>query len=136
MRWGIETNYNAQKNYLQIECFSGTKVNSILQDFYAAVFIGNLQSILANSCQSKIKKKTSRRKFKYKMNRNMAIGIMKNRIPRLMLNRFPEKTLKEITQLQMKFYEPIRPGRSFPRIRKTKKLSGKYQTEPNYKRAL
>ncbi len=136
MRWGIETNYNAQKNYLQIECFSGTKVNSILQDFYAAVFIGNLQSILANSCQSKIEKKTCRRKFKYKMNRNMAIGIMKNRIPNLILNRFPEKTLKEITQLQMKFYEPIRPGRSFPRIRKSKKLSGKYQTELNYKRAL
>ena len=81
-------------------------------------------------------KKTCRRKFKYKMNRNMAIGIMKNRIPNLILNRFPEKTLKEITQLQMKFYEPIRPGRSFPRIRKSKKLSGKYQTELNYKRAL
>ena len=48
-RWGIESNYNAQKNYLQIECFSGTKVNSILQDFYATVFIGNLQSILVNS---------------------------------------------------------------------------------------
>jgi hypothetical protein len=135
-RWGIETNYNAQKNYLQIECFSGTKVNSILQDFYATVFVGNLQSILANSCEKRIEKKTRHRKYSYKINRNMAIGIMKNRIPKLFIGPCPEKILHEIIELQMKFYEPIRPGRSFPRIRKTKKVCGKYQTEMNYKRAL
>lgn len=135
-RWGIETNYNAQKNYLQIECFSGTKVNSILQDFYAAVFIGNLQSILANSCQKKTQDKTSHRKHKYKINRNIAIGLMKNRIPKLFLDHSPEKALREIIEQQMKFFEPIRPNRTNPRKRQSRKLSGKYLTELNYKRAL
>lgn len=135
-RWGIETNYNAQKNYLQIECFSGTKVNSILQDFYAAMFIGNLQSIFANSCAQKVEKKTSKRQYKYKINRNIAIGIMKNRIPRLLLGLFPHKVLNEIMTLQLKFFEPIRPGRSNPRKRITRKVRGKYHTELNYKRVL
>ncbi len=135
-RWGIETNYNAQKNYLQIECFSGTKVNSILQDFYATIFIGNLQSILANSCEKEIEKKTSHRKHEYKINKNIAIGLMKNKIPRLFLDRSPERVLEEITELQMKFFEPIRPGRTNPRRRRPRKLSGKYQTELNYKRVL
>jgi len=135
-RWGIETNYNAQKNYLQIECFSGTKVNSILQDFYATVFIGNLQSILANSCEKKAGRKTIHRKYKYKINRNIAIGLMKNKIPKLFLDHSPEKVLREITELQMKFFEPIRPYRTNPRKRQSRKLSGKYQTELNYKRAL
>lgn len=135
-RWGIETNYNAQKNYLQIECFSGTKVNSILQDFYATVFIGNLQSILTNSCQEKVEKKTYDRKYKYKINRNIAIGIMKNKIPKLLLDKSPSKILKEITELQLKFFEPIRPNRSNPRKRQTRKIRGKYHTELNYKRVL
>jgi len=135
-RWGIETNYNAQKNYLQIECFSGTKVNSILQDFYATVFIGNLQSILANSCQKKVEGKTRSRKYKYKINRNMAIGIMKNKIPTLFLNPYPEIILLEITEQQMKFFEPIRPDRSNPRKWRSIKHHGKYLTQSNYKRVL
>jgi len=135
-RWGIETNYNAQKNYLQIECFSGTKVNSILQDFYAAIFIGNLQSILATSCEKKVEQKTGHRKYKYKINKNVAIGLMKNKIPRLFLDRFPEKVLKEITEQQMKFFEPIRANRTNPRKSQVRKMRGKYQTELNYKRVL
>jgi hypothetical protein len=135
-RWGIETNYSAQKNYLQIECFSGTKVNSILQDFYATVFIGNLQSILANSCQKKVEGKTRSRKYKYKINRNMAIGIMKNKIPTLFLNPYPEIILLEITEQQMKFFEPIRPDRSNPRKWRSIKHHGKYLTQSNYKRVL
>jgi Transposase DDE domain len=135
-RWGIEINYNAQKNYLQIECFSGTKVNSILQDFYASIFIGNLQSIIANSCEKDVAKKTSHRRYKYKINRNLAIGLMKNKIPKLFLDRFPERIIEEIRELQMKFIEPIRLGRINPRNRRSKKISGKYQTELNYKRVI
>ncbi len=135
-RWGIETNYNTQKNYLQIECFSGTKVNSILQDFYATVFIGNLQSILVNSCEEKAARKTHTRKYKYKINRNMAIGIMKNKIPKLFLDFHPEIIVEEIITQQMKFLEPIRPNRTNPRKWHLRKLRGKYLTQLNYKRVL
>ena len=61
---------------------------------------------------------------------------MKNRIPRLFLDRYPERVLEEIMELQMKFFEPIRPDRTNPRKRRARKISGKYQTELNYKRAL
>lgn len=135
-RWGIETNYNAQKNYLQLECFSGTKVNSILQDFYAAVFVGNLQSILSQSFEETILKQTKHRKHSYQLNRNIAIGLMKNRIPRLFLDRNPKRMLQELLQLQQQYYEPIRIGRSFKRRKMRSKPLGKHQTLTNYKRAI
>jgi len=136
-RWGAETNYDVQKNCLQLECFSGTKVNSILQDFYAAVFIGNLQSILTNSCHKKLQRKTARRKHVYQMNKNLAIGLIKNKVPLLLLHRSPEKILERLLEQQLKFHEPVRPNRSYPRNKHSRRrLTGRHQTELNYKRAL
>jgi hypothetical protein len=47
-RWGIETFYDELKNKLKIEHFSGYSNRSILQDFYAALFISNIQTLIVN----------------------------------------------------------------------------------------
>lgn len=135
-RWGAEINYDVQKNYLQMECFSGTKVNSILQDFYASVFIGNLQSILANGCERNVQKRTSHRRHEYKINKNVAIGLMKNKIPLLLLSNKPQIIIAQLTQRMTDFLEPVRPNRSYARIRKLPRLLGRHQTQTNYKRAV
>lgn len=79
-RWGIETNYDVHKNKLQLESFTGHRVNTIMQDFYAAFFIGNLQEILSKSSAARIKNYTATTKYEYKINRNIGIGLMKNRL--------------------------------------------------------
>lgn len=136
-RWGIETNYDVQKNCMQLECFSGTKVNSILQEFYASVFICNLQSILANSCYKKLQRKTEHRKHEYKTNKNLAIGLMKNKVPLLLLHPSPQKILEQLLHQQLKFHEPVRPNRSYPRNKHSRRrLTGRHQTELTYKRVL
>jgi len=56
-RWGIETSYDTHKNKIQLESFTGHKVNTIMQDFYATFFIGNLQEILSKPSQIRVKEK-------------------------------------------------------------------------------
>jgi hypothetical protein len=41
-RWGIETAYDTLKSKLELENFSGKKVNAVLQDFYATIFLANI----------------------------------------------------------------------------------------------
>lgn len=135
-RWGIETNYGAQKNSLQLECLSGQKVNSILQDFYACIFIGNLQSIISKQCNTELESKNTHRKYHYKVNRNVAIGMLKNRVILLFIHQQTRESLMELERLFIKNIEPIRPDRSYERVIKSKRAKGKYQTLTNYKRAI
>ena len=136
MRWGIETNYDTQKNIMQLEAFSGHKVETILQDYYATMFIANLQSIISKQCELEITLRTEHCKHKYKINRNVAIGTMKHRIVKLFLNRSPREVLKELEIIFLRHIEPIRPDRKYLRSNKTRRLKGKYQTFTNYKRAI
>ena len=53
-RWTIEGAYNTQKNQLQIEIFSGHRVICIEQDYAAALFVANLQSILEKQCEDQL----------------------------------------------------------------------------------
>ena len=135
-RWGIETNYNTQKNCLQLESFSGQKVITILQDFYASIFVGNLQSVVNKQCETKLEYINKKRKYLYKVNKNVSIGMMKNRIVSLFIAQNPEQILQELENLFLQNLEPIRPNRKYERRVKSKRTKGKYQTLTNYKRAI
>ena len=135
-RWGIETSYGIQKNSLQLESFSGQKVETILQDFYATILLVNLQSIISKQCEKDIKLHTKHRKHQYKVNRNVAIGTMKHRIVKLFFYTHPKIILEELEKIFLRHLEPIRPNRTYERTTKSKRLIGKYQTLTNYKRAI
>jgi len=45
-RWGVEKFYDEFKNKLKVEHFSGYSKHSILQDFYVALFVSNIQSLI------------------------------------------------------------------------------------------
>jgi len=136
MRWGIETRLSTFKNQLQMEAFSGQKVETILQDFYITVFLSNLQEIISKPAQQVVYERTCKCKYAYQINRNTAIGLMKNRVIDIFLSNEPERILIELQNLFSKYIQPIRPNRKVPRIRKLKRRSGKYKTLTNYKRAI
>jgi IS4 transposase len=135
-RWGIETKYDTLKNQLQLEAFSGQKPITIMQDFYITVFLSNLQEIIAKPCEMQIDSIAEKRKHNYKINRNVAFGVMKNRIVDLFISYNPECILNQLQQLFLLHIEPERPGRKYPRLRKCCRTSGKYQALSNYKRAV
>lgn len=136
LRWGIETSYGIQKNQLQMEQFSGHRVICIEQDFAASVFVANLQSLISKQCDNYLKGINPKRKYNYKINRNVSWAAVKNNIVRLFLNDQPHQILKQLQHIFERNIEPIRPGRKYKRVIKVKYKRGKYRTLTNYKRAV
>lgn len=112
-RWKIETYYDELKNKLKIEYFSGYSNQSILQDFYAAIFVSNVQSLIVAELSEERKENN---KYSYKVNTALSYGFMKDRILTLFFNKGDmEQTVKELKDLFRSHLIPIRPERSLPR---------------------
>lgn len=136
LRWAIETSYGHDKNVLQLQQFSGHKVCSIEQDFYASTFISNLQSIIEKQCEPYVEAKNKERKLKYKINRSTSIGYLKNKIVLLFLSNDPQEILLKIQTLFEKNIEPVRPDRNYARRKSKIRANGKFITLTNYKRVI
>jgi hypothetical protein len=115
MRWGLEVDLNHLKNHVQLENFTGLSSLSIKQDFYANCFIANLQSIIARDAQLEIKNEKKNTEYEYKVNRNLSLGFMKNKIVEILTSNNP-KYMEELKQLFKIEPVPIRKNRKFPRI--------------------
>ena len=136
MRWGVETSYGMQKNQLQLEQFSGHRIICIQQDFHANIFVANLQSLINKQCEDYLRKINLKRKYNYKINRNVSWGALKNNIAKLFFNEEPLDLLLNLQRIFERNTEPIRPGRKYVRVTKVRFIRGKYRTLTNYKRAI
>lgn len=121
-RWGVEIFYNRIKNVLAVENFSGLKKHAIFQDFYCALFISNVQSLIIDEAQTEFDQNPSVRKYGYKINTSISLGLMKNKILDLFINKGAQATLEELERILIKQIIPIRKGRKF------KRNVGKYRT--------
>jgi hypothetical protein len=136
LRWGIETTYGKQKNQQQMEQFSGHRIICIQQDYAAGLFVANLQSLIEKQCENYLQKINTRRKYRYRINRNVSWASLKYNVVKLFLQNEPEEILLKLQEAFERNIEPVRPGRQNQRIKKAKRLNGKYQTFTNYKRAI
>lgn len=122
MRWGIEINYDHLKSNINVEEFTGLSEIAIRQDFYASMFINNLQSVIALDSQeemdeeNKEKEKATgkKRKYDYKVNKNLSLGYMKDKIIDIFISNSP-RYYDEIIKLFKTNPVPIRKGRKNPR---------------------
>lgn len=115
-RWKIETYFDELKNKLGIEHFSGYSNQSILQDFYAAIFVSNLQSLIVAELAEELQEKGNDTKYSYKVNTALSYGFMKDRILTVFFKKGDMNPI--ITELKNLFrgnLVPIRPERSNPR---------------------
>ncbi len=119
-RWGVETYYDELKNKLKVEHFSGYSVNTIQQDFYVAIFVSNIQTLIVNDLEEEINEQNKGRKLKYKVNTNLSYGFLKDRI--IALFQANEDVENELKTLFKKHLIPIRP------LRNNKRNYGKYRT--------
>ena len=117
-RWGIETFYDFIKGNLQLENFSAKTKEGVLQDFFASMLTANLASVLIADAQEELDEEQAKKsnKYSYKINKNVAVGILRNNIIALLLN--PQNFLERLVTLKkrIKRYKvPIIPARSFVR---------------------
>ena len=116
LRWGIETFYDELKNKLKVEHFTGYSQVSIQQDFFCAVFISNLQSVMVNDLEDELSVQNQGKKYNYKINTNLSYGFLKNRILELLYQQAPlDKIFQELETLFLKNTVPIRNNRTNPR---------------------
>ena len=76
-RWQIEEQYKRQKQWLEIENFSGRSVHAIRQDFHAKQVTNNLTAMLTHASQNPMETRQSARQHTYKINFAQALSKMK-----------------------------------------------------------
>ncbi len=132
LRWPVETSYGIYKNEEALELFSSFRPDGVLQDFHAAVILFNLASILDMDCDIK-------HRDKLKPDMNVIIGLIHNLCPVLALgpaNREFARRLRTIADEASHYKILIMPGRSFPRVRRKRKTSGKFFRHTNFSLAV
>lgn len=135
LRWHIETEIGTAKNELQIEIFSGIRECCIRQDFFAAILMYNMESLIRIPLNEKLA--SGKAKNRYQVDMNCTWALVGTLVEALFM---PEDIFDKKLTLCVKFFLRMlsiqRPGRSSPRIKRKIKLSGKYITFTNYKRGI
>lgn len=131
LRWAAETAYGVYKNDLALELFSSFRKDGVLQDFYAALILYNLASIFAAGCG---KASPGR-----KPDMNVAVGIVHNMCPAIAATTSVKKLnirIKRDMEYLSHCMTYIVPHRSFKRVRKMRKTSGKFFRNTNFAIAI
>jgi hypothetical protein len=114
LRWGIETFYGILKTRLVLENFSGYSPEAIRQDFFAAVFITGIESILTMDAEDYFG--THKAGHPKKVNKAVSFDAIKNRVFELFLSDGPvEEATAALTKLFTMNPTLVRKDRNPPR---------------------
>jgi len=78
LRWSIETLFSVLKERLKIDNFTGKTVIAIKQDFLATLFLTGLESILTQTADLYLFKKSSHNKLRQTVNNMVSFNAIKN----------------------------------------------------------
>jgi hypothetical protein len=124
-RWKVETAYDLIKSKLELENFSGKTKVSVLQDFYATIYMANLISFAAEEADTIIAENDEGKKLKYKRNanRNRCISKFRDMFILILLsdNRNYEQMLDKLIADIAKYPVSVVPERSPIRKKPRKK---------------
>jgi Transposase DDE domain len=147
-RWGVEDCFKVLKSNQMLCLFSGYSAHVVLQDIWSNLMFYNLQTISLLVTEKEVAKKNKKRKANpsknkkkknkgYKVNRNIALGTLKNSIIALFtceksaLSALIEK-LKTTYINNLELVCDKNPPRGANKLGKRERNS----TETNYKRAI
>ena len=155
-RWFVEEAYKSAKSFMSLENFSGKSVLSVMQDFYAKVFAGNLLTILSLQARRELDEKNAEildafdaetsgddqaddektaTPRLHKLNRTIGISVHRMAAVPLLFRRVGAALASALDAMTAKLLAtptPVRPGRSFER--QAKYPSAKFKM--NYKPTL
>lgn len=117
-RWPVEEDYKLILAHFELENWTGLSQEAIYQDFHATIFTKNLAAILAQPAQQAIDRQTSSRKYRYQPNMTHLVSKLKDTLVYLLTDHPLPPLLHRLWRLIVQTIEPIRPNRSFPRIKR------------------
>lgn len=124
-RWKHETYHDRIKNIFEVERFSGKSVHTIKQDFYGVIFLATLESILSKPAQAELtaqaQGETRACRTAPQVNRAVSYVTVLEHIVQLLgdPHHSPVSTLAAIERLLLTAPSRQRPGRHFPRLKRS-----------------
>ncbi len=119
-RWGAETLYDVIKNRLSLENFSGKTALAVKQDFYATLFLTNLESVLTDDADQLLAERSSHNKHSQTVNNMVSFHAIKYQAFELLHSDADSGLILEhLTKLFLKNPTYLRTEREVPR-QKTK----------------
>lgn len=128
-RWEIEKKYHTLKNKMKFECVTGKASMYVYQDFWAQVLVYNMVQDIRNSADEKTARAGLENGMKYPMhtNENMAIGLFKEAMLKILLEAEEKKRLQKLEELQEEMERYVLPIRDLPSKERSKNISNKYK---------
>lgn len=128
-RWEIEKKYHTLKNKMKFESVTGKSTIYVDQDFRAQVLVYNMLQDIRKEADEGVSVKGRAKGSKYPMhtNENIAIGLFKEQMIKLILETNDVRRGKLLFELQEEMEEYILPQRKLPGKERKKNLSNKYK---------
>jgi uncharacterized protein YbcI len=99
LRWGIETLFSVLKERLRLDNFTGKTVIAIKQDFFATLFLTGLESILTQTADLYLFKKSSLNQLRQTVNNMVSFNAIKNFIIEMFYHPMPIDSLMKTLNL-------------------------------------
>jgi len=93
MRWGVEGFYKILKSRLTLENFTGKTADAVYQDFYAAIYLSGLETILTGDVNASLAEKDTQ--YPQQVNHAVAFNAIKNKAFELLASNLDSQTLIE-----------------------------------------
>ena len=98
-RWNHETFYGIMKGRLDLENFSGQTVEAVRQDFFATLFLCNLESVLTESAGQVLREQSTGDHPPTQVNHAVAFHALKDQLLKLLYSELPVETVVEKLQI-------------------------------------
>ena len=128
-RWEIEKKYHTLKNKMKFESVTGKASVYVYQDFWTQVLVYNMVQDIRNSADGEVAAAGRENGNKYPMhtNENMAIGLFKEAILKILLDPEEKKRIQKLNELQEEMERYVLPIRKLPGKERRKNISNKYK---------
>ena len=128
-RWEIEKKYHTLKNKMKFESVTGKSSVYVYQDFWAQVLVYNMVQDIRNSADEEAASSGRKNGNKYPMhtNENIAIGLFKESMLKILLEREEKKRIQKLNELQEEMERYVVPKRERPSKERRKNISNKYK---------
>ncbi len=134
-RWGHETYYGRLKGRLDLEPWSGETEAAGRQDFWATVFLANVESVLSQPAPAQLQRLSATRQHPVPVNRADSFHALKARVLDLLAGDTPaEDVIRQLQQWFAAHPVSVRPERQAPR--RAPSLARSYQFQRHVRKAV
>lgn len=128
-RWEIEKKYHTLKNKMKFESVTGKSTIYVYEDFWSQILVCNMIQYIRKNAdeEATITGKEKGNKYPMHTNENLAIGLFKESMIKIVLENNRPKRVKMLEELQKEMENYVLPIRALPNKERKKNLSNKYK---------